>query len=169
VCEYGRTLLADVRVERFVERIRPLGRRIALGQLLLKLTSPGVPDLYQGDELEALALVDPDNRRPVEWPLRERLLRGLRQGAGPTEETAKLYVTWKALELRARRPEAFAGAYEPLDLGPGICAYMRAGEVLVAVPVRDVAVPDPGAGWCEVFGAELGLGLFVSERGSSGS
>ncbi|HKG43673.1 MAG TPA: hypothetical protein VKB10_05465 [Gaiellaceae bacterium] len=62
----GRRLLQDRRVESLVERLRPLGRTIALGQLLLKLTSPGVPDIYQGDELEALALVDPDNRRPVE-------------------------------------------------------------------------------------------------------
>jgi (1->4)-alpha-D-glucan 1-alpha-D-glucosylmutase len=87
VQEYGRALLANGEVERFVERLRPLGRRIALGQLLLKLTSPGVPDLYQGDELEALALVDPDNRRPVGWERCKRLLEELQAGAEPTEET----------------------------------------------------------------------------------
>jgi (1->4)-alpha-D-glucan 1-alpha-D-glucosylmutase len=161
VKEYGRRLLASPEVERFVERLRPLGRRIALGQLLLKLTSPGVPDLYEGDELEALALVDPDNRRPVDWPRRKRLLEQL-HGGRPTAETEKLYLTWKTLELRAARPQAFSGSYEPLDLGPDVCAFVRGGEVLVAVPVRDAAPPDPGSGWRDVLDAELGLGLFVS-------
>ena len=162
VQEYGRALLASAEVERFVDRLRPLGRRIALGQLLLKLTSPGVPDLYQGDELEALALVDPDNRRPVDWARRRRLLDELREGAAPTEETHKLYVTWRTLELRARCPEAFAGTYEPIDLGPDVCAFVRGGEVLVVVPLRDVPLPDPGAAWRNVLDAALGVGLFVS-------
>jgi maltooligosyltrehalose synthase len=46
-------------------------------------------------------------------------------------------VIWRALDLRARRPAAFAGAYEPVDAGPDVCAYVRGGEVLVVVPVRD--------------------------------
>jgi (1->4)-alpha-D-glucan 1-alpha-D-glucosylmutase len=159
VKEYGRGLLANGEVERFVRLLRPLGRRIALGQLLLKLTSPGVPDLYQGDELEALALVDPDNRRPVDFARRELLLNELRAGTGPTGETEKLYLTWKTLELRARRPEAFAGSYGPVDLGPEVCAFVRGGEVLVVVPIRDVALPEPGAGW-RVFLETPGAGLF---------
>jgi (1->4)-alpha-D-glucan 1-alpha-D-glucosylmutase len=157
---YGRTLLVNREVEGFARRLRPLGRRIALGQLLLKLTSPGVPDLYQGDELEALALVDPDNRRPVDWASRQRLLARLRAGATPTDETEKLFITWRTLALRARRSEAFAGSYEPFDLGPDVCAFVRGGEVLVAVPVRDVAPPDPGLGWRDVFVGMLGVGLF---------
>ena len=56
------------------------GERIALGQLALKLTSPGVPDFYQGDELELLAMVDPDNRRPVDWDLRQARLAHLLGG-----------------------------------------------------------------------------------------
>jgi (1->4)-alpha-D-glucan 1-alpha-D-glucosylmutase len=162
VKEYGRRLLASPEVEQFVGRLGPLGRRIALGQLLVKLTSPGVPDLYQGDELEALALVDPDNRRPVDWLTREHLLGQLKEGAEPTPETEKLYLTWKALELRAERPKAFAGRYEPLELGPDVCAFVRGGEVLVVAPVRDVAPLDPGSGWRDVLDAELGVGLFVS-------
>ncbi|HSB38501.1 MAG TPA: alpha-amylase family glycosyl hydrolase [Gaiellaceae bacterium] len=142
VRDYGRSLLEHPEVERFVERVRPLGRRIALGQLLLKLTSPGVPDLYQGDELEVLALVDPDNRRPVDW---ERSRRALGDGSDP-----KLVLTRRALELRARRPGAFAGGYEPLELGPDVCAFTRGGEVLIVVPLRDVELPDPGPGWREV-------------------
>jgi (1->4)-alpha-D-glucan 1-alpha-D-glucosylmutase len=159
VKEYGRGLLASGEVERFVRRLRPLGQRIALGQLLLKLTSPGLPDLFQGDELEALALVDPDNRRPVDFARRELLLNELRGGTGPTEETEKLYLTWKTLELRAQRPEAFAGSYEPVDLGPEVCAFVRGGEVLVVVPIRDVALPEPGAGWRVVLETP-GAGLF---------
>jgi len=142
VKDFGRKLLGDAEVERFVERLRPLGQRIALGQLLLKLTSPGVPDIYQGDELETLALVDPDNRRPVDWERRRRLL-------GSADEP-KLQLTQQALALRARRPEAFEGGYEPVDRGPDVCAFTRGGEVLVVVPLRDADPPDPGAGWREV-------------------
>ncbi|MCW3049947.1 MAG: treY [Solirubrobacterales bacterium] len=123
--------------EPFARRVAAVGRRSALGQWLLKLTVPGVPDVYQGDELEALNLVDPDNRRPVDWQPRRDALAALRDGAPPTEDTLKLFVTWRGLDLRARRPEAFAGSYDPLDAGPGVCAFARGGEVLVVVPVRD--------------------------------
>jgi (1->4)-alpha-D-glucan 1-alpha-D-glucosylmutase len=123
--------------EPFAARVADEGRRSALGQLLLKLTSPGVADVYQGDELEALNLVDPDNRRPVDWAGRREALDALGAGAAPAPETMKLFLIWRALELRARRPSAFAGAYRPLEAGPGVCAYLRAGEVLVVVPVRD--------------------------------
>jgi (1->4)-alpha-D-glucan 1-alpha-D-glucosylmutase len=142
VQEYGRRLLASAEVERFVERLRPLGREVARGQLLLKLTSRGVPDLYQGDELETLSLVDPDNRRRVDWVLRERLLRS---GGDPKQGLIR-----QALELRARHEDAFAGSYEPVDLGADVCAFVRGGEVLVAVPLRagvEVHVPGP---WREV-------------------
>jgi (1->4)-alpha-D-glucan 1-alpha-D-glucosylmutase len=131
----------------FAERVAVEGRRAALGQLLLKLTAPGVPDVYQGDELEALSLVDPDNRRPVDWAARRAALARLRAGAAPGDfGERKLDLIRRALALRARRLGAFAGAYEPVAAGPGVCAYLRDGEVLVVVPVRDweaarVAVP----------------------------
>ena len=54
----------------FLARVRALGRRLSLAQLLLKLTAPGLPDVYRGDELEDLSLVDPDNRRAVDWQVR---------------------------------------------------------------------------------------------------
>ena len=142
VQKYGRELLESEEVERFVQRVRPLGHAIARAQLLLKLTSPGVPDIYQGDELETLSLVDPDNRRPVDWELRERLLAS---GADPKQS-----LTRQALELRARHEVAFAGDYQPVDLGPDVCAFTRGGEVLVAVPLRpgaELEVPGP---WHEV-------------------
>jgi (1->4)-alpha-D-glucan 1-alpha-D-glucosylmutase len=122
----------------FAERLAVEGRRAALGQLLLKLTVPGVPDVYQGDELEALSLVDPDNRRPVDWEARRTALARLRAGEAPRDfGERKLDLIRRALALRARRPAAFAGAYEPVAAGPGVCAYLRGGEVLVVVAVRD--------------------------------
>ena len=142
VQEYGRRLLESPEVEAFVERVTPLGRELARGQLLLKLTSPGVPDIYQGDELETLSLVDPDNRRPVDWQLRERLLR---RGEEP-----KQCLIRQVLALRARHAEAFAGGYEPVDLGLDICAFTRGGEVLVAVPQRPGAEVRVGKPWREV-------------------
>jgi (1->4)-alpha-D-glucan 1-alpha-D-glucosylmutase len=129
--------------------------------LLLKLTAPGVPDIYRGDELEDLSLVDPDNRRPVDWETRGQALAELRSGSAPTEETMKLFVTWKTLTLRAERATAFAGAYEPLDLGPGVCAYVRGGEVLVAAAVRPEVEPVVPAGWRDQLGV-AGLALAVS-------
>ncbi|HEV2769637.1 MAG TPA: malto-oligosyltrehalose synthase [Solirubrobacteraceae bacterium] len=129
--------------EGFAARVAEAGERSALGQLLLKLTVPGVPDVYQGDELWALALVDPDNRREVEWERRRELLDELRAGAAPTRETRKLWTIWRALDLRARRSECFeAGAYEPVAAGEEVCAFRRGEDVLVAVAVRDHPVVD---------------------------
>ena len=145
------------------DAVRPQGcRHIALGQLLVKLTAPGVPDIYQGDELEDLSLVDPDNRRPVDWDARRAALAALRAGAPPTQETEKLFVTATTLALRGERPDVFAGAYEPLDLGAGVCAYMRGGDVLVAVATRaDAAVRLP-AGWRDLLGLPgIALGVRV--------
>jgi (1->4)-alpha-D-glucan 1-alpha-D-glucosylmutase len=136
--------------EPFAAEVAEAGERSALGQLLLKLTVPGVPDIYQGDELTALALVDPDNRRPVDWERRRAALDALRAGDAPARETMKLHVITRALDLRARRPEPFAGAYEPVAAGPDVCAFTRGegGEVLVVVALRPagaVAI-DVGAG-----------------------
>jgi (1->4)-alpha-D-glucan 1-alpha-D-glucosylmutase len=123
--------------EPFADRIAGHGRRAALAQQLLKLTSPGIPDIYQGDELEALNLVDPDNRRPVDWERRRASLQALKGGAEPDERTLKQFLIWKALDLRARRPQPFAGVYDPMPADGGVCAYARGSEVLVVVPVRE--------------------------------
>lgn len=128
-------------------RIADVGARAAFGQTLLKLTCPGVPDVYQGDETQFLALVDPDNRRPVDWAARAGALTALRGGDAPSREVTKLHLVWRALQLRAELPEAFGpdGAYTPIPAGEGVCAFLRGGDVLVAVAVRD---PATGAeGW----------------------
>jgi (1->4)-alpha-D-glucan 1-alpha-D-glucosylmutase len=115
--------------EPFAGRVALEGERVALGMLLLQLTSPGVPDIYQGDELARLVLVDPDNRSPVDFELRQEQLR---HGAD-----RRMGLIRAALALRARIPEAFAGAYTPLPAGPAVCAFLRGeAQVLVAVRVR---------------------------------
>jgi (1->4)-alpha-D-glucan 1-alpha-D-glucosylmutase len=140
VHQWCRALVADGafahELEKLLERIRPASELASLGQVLLKLTSPGLPDIYQGDELEALSLVDPDNRRPVDWKLCSALLADVRAGAAPRRETMKLHLLVRTLELRRRRPEAFLDAYVPLDAGSDACAYRRGADVAVVVPIR---------------------------------
>jgi (1->4)-alpha-D-glucan 1-alpha-D-glucosylmutase len=96
------------------------------------LTSPGVPDLYQGDALWSLNLVDPDNRRPVDWPAHISVLRE----RAPTRRTMKAHLIQRVLRLRAEWPEAFAGGYEPLDLGPDRIGFVRGGAIRAVVPLR---------------------------------
>ncbi len=158
-----RAFLEDFRP--FAARVAEEGRRSALAQQLLKLTSPGISDVYQGDELEALNLVDPDNRRPVDWDLRRSSLAALQRGTEPDERTLKQFLLWKGLDLRLRRPAPFADVYDPIDAGSGVCAYARGREVLAVVPVRDAdgARLALGAGlagrWRDVLtGAEHRLG-----------
>jgi (1->4)-alpha-D-glucan 1-alpha-D-glucosylmutase len=149
----------------FLDRVVAEGERSALGQLLLKLTCPGVPDTFQGDELWRLSLVDPDNRRPVDWDDRRAALDRLRAGHTPADAELKMFVIWKALELRRRRSRAFGGEYTPVLCDPGVCAFLRGdAEVLVVVPVRDITDADlelPSAaagGWRDALcGGELTL------------
>jgi (1->4)-alpha-D-glucan 1-alpha-D-glucosylmutase len=157
----------DPAVAAFVARVAEEGERAALGQLLLKLTTPGIPDVYQGDELWDLSLVDPDNRRPVDWEARRAALEAVRDGAAPTRATRKLHLIHRALELRARRPEAFGrdGAYRPLDAGEDVCAFVRGDAVLAVAPLKAgvpaaLAVPaDLQGPWKDVLtGAPVGLG-----------
>ncbi len=150
--------------EPFVAEVAAAGERSALGQLLLKLTVPGLPDVYQGDELIDLSLVDPDNRRPVDWDARRAALAELRAGAEPTRETMKLHLIARALQLRARRPEAFAGAYAPIAAGADAVAFTRGDvQLLVAVVLRPAGegatVDVPAGRWRDVLGhgAEHGI------------
>jgi (1->4)-alpha-D-glucan 1-alpha-D-glucosylmutase len=118
--------------EPFAARVARAGEHASLGALLLRLTSPGVPDLYQGDALLSLNLVDPDNRRPVDWPAHVSVLRE----RAPTRRTMKAHLIRRVLRLRSERPEAFAGDYEPLDLGPDRIGFVRGGAIRVVVPLQ---------------------------------
>jgi (1->4)-alpha-D-glucan 1-alpha-D-glucosylmutase len=145
--------------EPFAARVATRGRRAALAQLVLKLTAPGIPDIYQGDELQFRALVDPDNRRPVDWRYHQALLRRLMGGSPPAPGTRKLFLTLRLLGLRARRLEPLCGAYEPLEAGDAACAFVRGGEILVVVALRDgpaegTLVGAPGGRWRDVLQGE---------------
>jgi (1->4)-alpha-D-glucan 1-alpha-D-glucosylmutase len=158
--------------EPIAARVAAAGELHALRQTALKLTVPGVPDIYQGDELPALALVDPDNRRPVDWPRRRELLAALRGGGAPqAPDTRKLWLIRELLALRARRPDAFAGGYTPLAAGAEAVAFLRGDDVAVALPIRGAAAPAvglPPGEWQPAFDPEplAGAGITVLERRS---
>jgi (1->4)-alpha-D-glucan 1-alpha-D-glucosylmutase len=136
---------------RFQKRIAFYGAINALSQVVLKAMSPGVPDFYQGSELWDFSLVDPDNRRPVNYERREAILRQLKSGVHADtllrrwfDGRIKLFVTWKTLELRARRADLFRdGPYEAVDGGRNVCAFLR-GDVLVATPRFVTELVKPG-------------------------
>jgi (1->4)-alpha-D-glucan 1-alpha-D-glucosylmutase len=107
-------------IEDMVARVRDAGWSNSLTAKLIQLTAPGVPDVYQGSELWETSLVDPDNRRPVDFAERQLLLAAIDAGAHPAIDesgAAKLLVTTRALCLRRSRPGLFT-RYEPV-LGLG--------------------------------------------------
>jgi (1->4)-alpha-D-glucan 1-alpha-D-glucosylmutase len=144
--------------EDFQRKISYFGMFNSLSQTLLKITSPGAPDFYQGTELWDFSLVDPDNRRPVNFDIRTKMLKALEQKiamhgpdlAGLAREllqewgdgSIKLYVTFKSLNYRRENPQLFKeGDYTPLvsegDFKEHVCAFARQREdksVSVIVP-----------------------------------
>jgi (1->4)-alpha-D-glucan 1-alpha-D-glucosylmutase len=174
VADPGRSsaFLAD-----FLAFLRPVARLGLLNSLslaLLRLTAPGVPDIYQGSELWNLCLVDPDNRRPVDFALRRRLLAELPEPDGAAEDVpdwrhadgrAKMHLIHQALRLRARMPALFAdGDYRPLAvegaLADHLIAFARVheGRAVVALAPRllaPLALPAAASGdldaWLDPF------------------
>jgi (1->4)-alpha-D-glucan 1-alpha-D-glucosylmutase len=135
----------DIAVELtgLVARLDPHGRNDALAQKLIQLTVPGVPDVYQGTEVWEDSLVDPDNRRPVDYAVRRAALAAFKH--------PKVLVTAAALRLRRRRPGTFlAGGYTPLlAIGRAhehIVAFARGDDVLVAVARWTVRLEQTGWG-----------------------
>ena len=122
---------------KFQEKIAYFGALSSLSQLVLKITSPGVPDFYRGTDIWDLSLADPDNRRPVDFRTRVEMLAALKENARPEQlldswddGRLKLYVTWKLLNFRRAHPDLFSqGEYIPLSVtGPGadhIIAFAR--------------------------------------------
>ncbi|MFN0070557.1 MAG: malto-oligosyltrehalose synthase [Chloroflexota bacterium] len=121
-------------------------RITSLAQTLLKLTAPGAPDIYQGTEIWDLSLVDPDNRRPVDFDLRAQLLQSLTDSspesiwAEAESGLPKLWVIKQALALRRVRPELFGprGTYEPLYAqgarAKHLVAFVRGESAITIVP-----------------------------------
>ncbi len=129
----------------FVMPLVPLGRVNSLAQALARFTAPGVPDLYQGNELWDLSLVDPDNRRPVDYDLRRRLLAELDSLSlseiirRSDEGLPKLWLTHRALQLRARKRRVFLeGDYQPLNVrgekAAHVVAFARSDQVVTVIP-----------------------------------
>ena len=144
----------------------------SLSQTLIKLTAPGVPDIYQGAELWDLNLVDPDNRRPVDFDLRRRLLdeTGTMDAgavmARPDEGLPKLFLIQRVLAARRRLAEAFGarGGYHPLwaagDRAQHLVAFIRGGRALALAPRlavrlaadwKDTTLDLPAGAWTDVF------------------
>ncbi|CAN5152886.1 malto-oligosyltrehalose synthase [soil metagenome] len=122
----------------FLEQVRMPGWSNSLSLKLLQLTAPGSPDVYQGSELWETSLVDPDNRRPVDYRERRSILARIDEGdLPPIDQTgaAKLLVTARALRLRRDRPGLFDG-YRPLAAeGPAaghLVSFDRGGAITVA-------------------------------------
>ena len=181
---YVRAVLADTEavtaLETLLDRLRPAGWLTSLSQTLLKLTSPGVPDGYQGCELWDLSLVDPDNRRPVDFDARSELLKELQADAHPVEllgrmqvGASKLWVTHRALRLRRRLPDVFGPDGHDLPLhaegirADHVVAFVRGGRVATVAPRlvlglggrfedwdwRGTAIELPAGTWrCELTG-----------------
>jgi (1->4)-alpha-D-glucan 1-alpha-D-glucosylmutase len=174
VSSFVRRLLKQGPQNRFLNDFLPFQKRItriglwnSLSQTVLKLTSPGIPDIYQGDELWDLSLVDPDNRRPVDYCLRQEMFRSIRESTSnlakslvetPEDGRIKMYLTWRALCLRQEHPELFQeGEYLPLVVEGAkanhVVAFVRKSakaNVLVVVPrlvaglLNNIDVPPIG-------------------------
>ena len=147
----------------FHEQVVNWGLYGALGQALLKLTVPGVPDVYQGQEVWDFSLVDPDNRRAVDFAYRRAMLDRLQQDVGGHEESLlalarqlaldprnarlKLFLTWRVLQFRRRQAELFrSGEYMPLAVegarAKHVCAFARRSPAAVAErPTAIIIVP----------------------------
>jgi (1->4)-alpha-D-glucan 1-alpha-D-glucosylmutase len=161
-------------IDAFVTRIAPFGWSNSLSQKLLQLTMPGVPDVYQGTELWDFSLVDPDNRRPVDYALRRKLLADLDAGEVPAVDdtgAAKLLVVSRVLRARRDHPEWFDG-YAPVEVtgsaADHVVAFDRGGVVAVAtrLPVSlaaegwaDTALQLPNGAWRDLLTGER----FVSD------
>lgn len=144
--EFARALLGPSHPNPFLEDLRAQAEAVSrfgalnsISMAAIKFTSPGIPDIYQGNELVDLSLVDPDNRRPVDYAVRERLLArfesaaredGLDAGsllADPCDGRAKLWVTWRLLQLRRRFPALFAqGDHRGLRVAGSAAAHVVA-------------------------------------------
>ncbi|WP_048100430.1 malto-oligosyltrehalose synthase [Candidatus Acidianus copahuensis] len=121
----------------FYEKIKRIGEINSISQKTLQLTSPGIPDIYQGNETFTFLMVDPDNRRPVDFDHLKKELSEIKR-EDPRKMTMnrlKTYIVWKLLELRRRRRELFKG-YTPVnvsgDYSKRLCVFSRNGLVTVA-------------------------------------
>lgn len=163
----------------FIQKIAPPGAVNGLAQTLLRLTAPGVPDLYQGTELWDFSLVDPDNRRPVDFALRQKMLGAEITFARWRDGAIKQRLIVQALALRAALPDLFAnGSYEPMTIEGPLANHMvaffrrhQSDAVLAVVPrLPSALIPNPADlaldlhGTILTFGEELTLFSALDDR-----
>ena len=131
-------------IEEFIGSLQEAAQINSLAQTLVKLTAPGVPDIYQGNELWDFSLVDPDNRRPVDFKVREKLLaEGKELSARDAwkrrdKGLPKLWLIQKVLRFRKEHEDAFRGDYTPLwasgEAANRVVAFMRSGTAITVIP-----------------------------------
>jgi (1->4)-alpha-D-glucan 1-alpha-D-glucosylmutase len=159
VATFVRRVLADHALSEditcFVDELAPAWRLTLLAQKLVQLTMPGVADTYQGTELTDLSLVDPDNRRAVDFERRSALL----DAPDSSVDADKLRVVSTCLRLRRVHPQWFleGSSYRPLEAGPDALAFCRSDRVVTVVPLRagqggpDGSVALPDGEWDDVL------------------
>ncbi len=134
-------------------RLSPAAGIASLSQLALKLTLPGVPDIYQGSELFTDSLVDPDNRRAVDYQLRRDLLQRAvdRADPPPLDDGAKLWLTARLLDVRRKYTDSLLGphaTYEPLAVtgqdADATVAFGRGCDIVVVAPIRPLRIVSGG-------------------------
>jgi (1->4)-alpha-D-glucan 1-alpha-D-glucosylmutase len=148
-------------LQEFARTLDFFGQLNSLAQLVIKLTAPGVPDFYQGGESQTLTLVDPDNRRPVDFESLERQLAVAEAGESATAGMLKLRITQRLLKLRRDLPALFShGSYVPLTVegeqASHLLAFMRAHETQRVVVIvsrghytltNGSTIPSVGSVW----------------------
>lgn len=160
-------------LEWFIGLIIRAARISSLSQVLIKYTAPGVPDLYQGTELWDISLVDPDNRRPVDYQLRKNIFYEMEmidcKGAFEEMESGqvKMYVIYHCLKVRREHLECFGekGSYEPIGVSgakaENVIAFRRGGKIVTVAPRMLMSLGDP-PDWQDTA-IELGEGRWVNE------
>jgi (1->4)-alpha-D-glucan 1-alpha-D-glucosylmutase len=164
-------------LEEFVQRIIGPGRVNSLSQTLMKCTAPGVPDTYQGSELWALQLVDPDNRAPVDYLARTSMLAELKAGLSAEEilkdaerGMPKLWVMYRALRLRQEKDESFRAQaeYAPLAIEGKkteyAVGYVRTGSVATVVPRWNLKLGGNWSGTTVELPAERWTNVLTGEE-----
>lgn len=174
--------IADL--EKMVSLLNTAGQTNSLAQSLLRCAAPGVPDTFQGGELWDFRLVDPDNRSPVDYGLRQNMLKDLENGLSADEimrrsesGLPKLWVTYKALHLRREHPEWFSAEadYIPLEASGarsdhGI-AFVRGKKIACIVPRwpiklendwKDTSITLPKGDWINILSGDRVKGERVS-------
>jgi (1->4)-alpha-D-glucan 1-alpha-D-glucosylmutase len=166
-------------LEQFLASLAQAAQINSLAQTLIKLCAPGVPDIYQGNEIWDFSLVDPDNRRPVDFGLRKHLLAEAKHLSAEEawkrrdEGMPKLWLIQRTLSFRSRHEKIFQNGYEPLYLNgtnaDQVVAFLRGGAVIIVVPRftqsqpdRTAVLPLPSGHWRNEFTGETFAGDIVT-------